>query len=857
LPHAPRATFTTNPRTPTVVSTLCHGGDDLIVSVGPGASSPPSDLFDHAPFGVLLVAGDGTVTYANPAAATILSAETPLTTGATLSTLLPPGWLRELSARGTAEEAEPGSAHMATVPGAILGTLHRLTSIPTPGGQLLTISEPLLRPAERLGAGPIPAAVDDRPSARQDVFAALIARSPDVAVRFDRDLRFRFVSESIRAFSDVEPGDLIGRSAEEVRFFAGDADDRYHRRIREALETGREVTHVATVTTDLGEFVLHGRLMPERDENGHVTGIITITRDMTALVRGHLEWADTEALNRSLLDSMPDQVMVVDRDGIVVSMNAAGRRLIGLGPDSPLGDERWTALWLEEAHPVIERAVAAARGGAVETVVTPGIPVAGGGRWWETVVAPVAAGDDPRGFVLLISRDITESYLANQALQISKGRFQRLYDSNVIGMVFLNLDGTVVAANRAYLTLTGLSQAEVAAGGVTMEMITPQRYWVKDRGAMEILSSIGVWEPYEKEIQRRDGTVVPILFGGAGTPGDIVDAIAYVVDLSPLRATEDRLHERERQLELLLSAGTLGLWWGNLSAGETHWTDEYRAIMHLPEDIEPSVDAWRRRVHPDDREMVEREFARSVSERAVFDLEYRLLHDDGSVRWVRSTGRTEYAPDGTPTRSIGLVTDVTDRASAERERVEALQRERDAQGIAVAAEAQFWSLFNGAAESILVADDGGRIIAANPGAEELLGYPERELTNLSIDDIAPRGHLLMGLAPREGQPSRVRSGEHDVLRRGGEVVQVESRSRAVRTADGAFSTTSRSGTSRSAACWSGSTRSRSTRSRTTSRTRWRRSGPRPSSCAAGPSGTSSTTPTWPRRWPASTAAWSG
>ena len=490
-----------------------------------------------------------------------------------------------------------------------------------------------------------------------DGIADIVTRSPDVVVRFDRELRFLFVNEAIRSFSDVDPAGLIGRSTEEIAFFSGDADRRYHQRIREVLETGREASHVDTVVTELGEFVLYGRLIPEFDRAGAVGSVLGITRDVTELVRGHLAWTGTEALNRSLLDSIPACVMGIDAQGIIVSMNAPGQRLMELDPETSVVGEHWSILWPLPAHGAIERAVALAIDGSVETFVTMAPTLAGNPRWLETVVAPVLSGHAAVAQVLMISRDVTDLHVGERALEVSRARFQRLYDANVIGLLFHNLDGTLVDANPAYLGLAGLTRKELADGGITMDSLTPPRYRDRDREAAAELSEAGVCEPYQKEIVRRDGTLVPVLVGAAATPDDIADAVAYVVDLTTLRAAE------------------------------------------------------------------------------------RGLSD-------------------------------------------ALQREREAHGIAVAAEAQFRSLFNGAAESILVADDGGRIIAANPGAEELLGYPERVLTTFSVDDVAPRGHQLMGFAPRDGQPSRIRSGEHELPRPDGWVVRAESRSRAVRTADG-------------------------------------------------------------------------
>ena len=48
------------------------------------------------------------------------------------------------------------------------------------------------------------------------------------------------------------------------------------------------------------------------------------------------------------------------------------------------------------------------------------------------------------------------------------------------------------------------------------------------------------------------------------------------------------------------------------------------------------------------------------------DIVHRLLMTDGRVKWVRDQCRTEYAQDGTPLRSLGIIQDITERRSKER-----------------------------------------------------------------------------------------------------------------------------------------------------------------------------------------------
>ena len=482
------------------------------------------------------------IRYVNPALLAISAVEDSITIGDPVAAALPEPWLEALASRPAHDAAES-----ITVPGLVAGTVHRLTRIPVPDGALLTVSEPLLRtsePAAQAGTkGLLGHLAFDA-----DGLNEIVTRSPEVIVRFDRDLRFLFVNEAIRAFSDIDPASLIGRSIEEVTFFAGDADDRYRRRIREVLKSGRQANHVDTVVTELGEFVLHGRLIPELDRDGIVRSVLGITRDVTELVRGHIAWTGTEALNRSLLDSIPASVMGIDEQGTIVSMNAPGRRLVELDAETSVIGEHWSVLWPLPAHDEINRAIASATGGTVATFVTMAPTFAGNPRWWEIVVAPVLSGHAAVAQVLMISRDVTDAYVRERALEVSRARFQRLYDANVIGLLFHNLDGTLVDANPAYLALTGLSRDELATGLVTMDALTPPRYRASDEKAAAELTTIGVCEPYQKELQRRDGSLVPVLVGAAATPDDVADAIAYVVDLTTLRAAErDRSDALERE----------------------------------------------------------------------------------------------------------------------------------------------------------------------------------------------------------------------------------------------------------------------------------------------------------------------
>ena len=81
--------------------------------------------------------------------------------------------------------------------------------------------------------------------------------------------------------------------------------------------------------------------------------------------------------------------------------------------------------------------------------------------------------------------------------------------------------------------------------------------------------------------------------------------------------------------------------------------------------------SWLEAIHPDDRADAERQ--RQVSTDGGFDVEYRIVRPDGSVRWIASRGYPVYDADGQPVRIAGVASDITGRKEAE-QRIDYLNR---------------------------------------------------------------------------------------------------------------------------------------------------------------------------------------
>jgi PAS domain S-box-containing protein len=119
---------------------------------------------------------------------------------------------------------------------------------------------------------------------------------------------------------------------------------------------------------------------------------------------------------------------------------------------------------------------------------------------------------EPQHFVSQI-QDITDEYLAEQALQASEARLRGLFDLSPVGISLMDYkSGKQLEANDALVAPTGYSRKEFMA--LTDWELTPREYAPLMNNAIEELRTIGRFTPFEKEYIRKDGTRYPILAQG-------------------------------------------------------------------------------------------------------------------------------------------------------------------------------------------------------------------------------------------------------------------------------------------------------------------------------------------------------
>jgi PAS domain S-box-containing protein len=128
-------------------------------------------------------------------------------------------------------------------------------------------------------------------------------------------------------------------------------------------------------------------------------------------------------------------------------------------------------------------------------------------------------------------------------------RLRALFASNVIGVLFSDVDGSVYDCNEELARIIGRPRAEVLAGKVRWTDITAREDLPLDERAIEEARATGRCKPYEKHYLLPDGRAVPVQIGYVLLEPERRQGVAFVLDISERKAAEERARELNRALQ--------------------------------------------------------------------------------------------------------------------------------------------------------------------------------------------------------------------------------------------------------------------------------------------------------------------
>jgi hypothetical protein len=273
----------------------------------------------------------------------------------------------------------------------------------------------------------------------------------------------------------------------------------------------------------------------------------------------------------------------------------------------------------------------------------------------------------------LITRLISERDGVNKALIAKEQKLRSFVDSNVIGILFGDVQGNIYEANDEFFRIIGYTREELLAGRIRWLDITPPEYLHIDEQAIAEAGATGACTPYEKEYIRKDGSRVPVLVGYVLLGKQREESVAFILDLTEHKQVLATLQDSEQRYRLLVENIPQLVWFarpdGFVEYCNQRWLD-YTGLQ-LNETLGWD---WQQTIYPEDLPSTLEQWNTGLATGGNVDVQYRLRRHDGVYRWYIVRALPLRDQHGQIVKWFGTCTDIEDRVSMEQQLRDANQQ---------------------------------------------------------------------------------------------------------------------------------------------------------------------------------------
>ncbi len=374
-----------------------------------------------------------------------------------------------------------------------------------------------------------------------------------------------------------------------------------------------------------------------------------------------------EARLRMLVDHAADGIFIADANGRYLDVNPAGCSYLGYTLDEMLCLSIPDILAPEERE----------RLGDELARLLGGTPIRS--EWsfrrkdGSTFFGEVNARRLPDSRFIGVLRDISDRKRVEEQLRQSEARYRLIVENQTEFIVKWRPDGTRTFVNEHYCRLFGLTEEE-CIGTSFFPLVAPEhRDGIRERIVSLTPDAAEFTEEhvsYSVSGPRWQQWTSRAIFDDNHR---VVEMLSTGRDITERKAAEAKLLQSQTHLLASQRIASIGSWemdvvsMDDTTRNPIRWSAEcHRLLGYGPDDLEISVEAFYRRVHPEDRSKVREAFSRAFYDGIPYSIDHRIVLADGTERILHEQAeRVLDAASGIPAKFVGTIQDITDRVRLE------------------------------------------------------------------------------------------------------------------------------------------------------------------------------------------------
>jgi PAS domain S-box-containing protein/putative nucleotidyltransferase with HDIG domain len=557
-------------------------------------------------------------------------------------------------------------------------------------------------------------------AAQEREFRTLAENSPDNIARYDVNCRTLYVNPALEKTLGRPASEILGTPPMEMKEALIYETRKYQEKIAEVLETGK-VDEMDLVLPDRGEGVRYHniRFVAERGADGAITGVQTIGRDITELKRteAQIERALRETQTRFEISQAlagaetEDEVLdvLIQHAGLypqafvaIFTFDRTGGELIailrrqdtfesGLTAAMFIGEGLPASRYTLFSHFFADQPFVSENVGADERFEPAGratleqmgaasfaaVPLTSGNEWMGYIgvmAKPSGYFDEEKQHLYQTLAEqgavVLRAARLRETIRESQQRLSLFVQQSPLAVIEWDMDFQVVSWNPAAEQMFGYTRQE-ALGRYADLIVSEAARPAVDQLWQDLLEQKGSTYNISENLTR-DGHIITCEWFNAplvGAGGQTIGVASLVRDITERKKAEQALRESEERLRQIASSLREVIWLRDAQTRQVLYVNSAfeevtgRTCESFYENRDIVIDA----IHPDDKEGVIKALEQRF-ESVPFNKEHRIIHLDGSVRWVSSRIFPVRNEAGEVYRWASIMEDITERKQHERER---------------------------------------------------------------------------------------------------------------------------------------------------------------------------------------------